>query len=70
VNTSAFRIVGTRTGRTAYHIPKGTEPMKFSDEFQKAIRLIRADLGQVEHKLAEEICRKQDQHAKEKLASQ
>lgn len=54
----------------ACHITKGTEPMKFSDEFQKAIRLIRADLGQVEHKLAEEICRKQDQHAKEKLASQ
>jgi hypothetical protein len=58
-------IVGTETGRTHFHVAKGTEPMTFSKEFQEAVRTVRTiktDLSQVERRLAEDLCQKQDKH--------
>jgi hypothetical protein len=54
------------------HISKGYEDMKFSDEFTKAIKalFIKADLSQMERKLAEDLCQNQDQRLRETLASQ
>lgn len=61
---------GTVTGRTHFHIANGDEPMKFSDEFRRATKIvISADLSLVEKKVAEDLCRKQDQRLREKLAS-
>lgn len=54
-----------------FNIPKGNEPMKFTEGFLKAIgqRTIYADLSQVEQKVAEDLCRRQDQQVTELLAS-
>lgn len=64
-------VVGTCTG-SGLSLPKGTEPMKFTREFMVAAGItpvIHADLSQVERKLAEELCQKQDQRVMEVLAS-
>lgn len=62
--------VGTITGRTVvYPLAKGTEPMTFTPEFKKAAGLVKADLSQVERRLAEDLCQRQDQLIRDKLAS-
>ena len=63
-------IHGTVTGRTHFNIAQGNEPMTFSKEFQEAVRTVKTDLSQVERKLAEDLCQRQDQKLRENLASQ
>ena len=62
--------IGTVTGRTHFNIAQGNEPMTFSKEFQEAVRTVKTDLSQVERKLAEDLCQRQDQKLRENLASQ
>jgi len=62
--------VETEIGKTHFHIAKGTEPMTFSKEFQEAVGIIKTDLSQVERRIAEDLCQKQDQKLRENLASQ
>lgn len=53
-------IHGTVTGRTHFNIAQGNEPMALSKEFQEAVKTVKADLSQVERKLAEDLCKTQD----------
>jgi hypothetical protein len=62
-----------KTERTHFNIATGNEPMQFSKEFQEAVKTVKTDLRQVERKLAEDLCQRQDKHIAiallEKLAS-